>query len=87
MSDLAQEQGDAETLARHLIGSAGASVTELRRYGRKAVRIRMHPLDAEAIVAGLFPEIDYSVDWLCVLDLPVVKDEAVRMGEPVAEFS
>lgn len=85
MSDLAQEQGDAGTLARHLIGSAGESVRELRRYGRTAVRIRMNPLDAEAIVAGLFPDVS-QVDWLCVLDLPVVMDEATRLGEPVAEF-
>jgi hypothetical protein len=81
---------DEEYLARHLIGAIYASAVELRTHNRKPVRVRMHPLDAETIACGLFgPEGAAAVSRggdLFVLDLSVAQDEAVRLGEPVAEF-
>jgi hypothetical protein len=54
-------------------------------HGREAVRLRMHPLDAETIVADYDPA-KSGKPLLMLMGLEVIEDDAARLGEPVAEF-
>lgn len=72
--------------AADIVRAANASAAELRRAGHEPVRYRMHPLDAELIVAARNPEKASTHRLRTFTGLPVIYDENLRLGEPVAEF-
>jgi hypothetical protein len=67
-----------------IIQTAQLSITELRLHGREPTRIRVHPLDAETLIAARSPEHSSSALEM-LLGIPVELDSAARLGEPVAE--
>lgn len=67
-----------------LLQATHKSIVELRSMGRIPIRIRMHPLDAETIIAMRFPQ-HANKPLSLLFNLEVVTTEA-RLGEPVAEF-
>lgn len=75
------------TTAHDLAWAAKQSMDELRKHGREPWRIRLHPLDAETIIADRFPEAardGYRLDRF--MGLRVIIDSGHHLGEPMAEF-
>lgn len=77
------------TAAGEIADAVHRSSCELRALGRTPVRVRMHPLDAEVLLAYHFPHLAgrRRRRWWRFNGLTVVEDEATRIGEPVAEFN
>lgn len=73
------------TPAGEVIDAILKSAAELRVHLREPVRVRMHPLDSELLLAQQCPS-GKCGRMVRFMGLDVVEDEAVRIGEPVAEF-
>jgi isoleucyl-tRNA synthetase len=73
---------------REIAMEALKSATELLYYNRKPVLIRMHPNDIRNIRKEFIdvPR-DWPIDGCRLWGYPLVPDEAIRRGEPVAEFA
>lgn len=71
--------------ASDIIAATHRSMAELRVHGREPVLIRIHPLDMETVIAEHAPGSAREAAT-SFLGLRVELDEAVRLGEPVAEW-
>lgn len=72
--------------AGELVDAISRSAADLKVHGRHPVRVRMHPLDSELLIAEHLPgEAKAGRVWR-FMGLEVVEDDTTRLGEPVAEF-
>ena len=68
-----------------LLEATQRSIAQMRSLGYNPTRIRMHPLDAETIIAMRKPELaNKRLNRL--FDLEVIVTYEARLGEPVAEY-
>lgn len=69
-----------------LVDAISRSAADLKVHGRCPVRVRMHPLDSELLIAEHLPgEARRGRMWR-FMGMDVIEDETTRLGEPVAEF-
>ena len=75
------------TKASEIVLAVATSASELRLWGRAPTLVRIHPLDAEVVIAEQWPEVPDPELLTKLMGLDVVLDEETRIGEPVAEFA
>lgn len=71
--------------AGELVDAISRSANDLKLHGRFPINVRMHPLDAELLMAAHFPDTRQRGRWR-FMGMQVLEDDTHRLGEPTAEF-